>query len=94
MIVLKIELWPHGDSSKARSLGLGIIVNEGTGDPTHGNYFVSLRSAGKQARKWKEGKVAMFPRKRLLAWDLIYRALHATISYRNEDLEAPNAPFP
>ena len=85
MIVIKVELWPHGDSSKARSLGIGLITNDNTGNGTSGNYFVELLTAGQQSRKWKSGKVKQFPRKKLLAWDLIYRALHATIGDRNKE---------
>jgi hypothetical protein len=32
---------------------------------------------------WKTGRVEDFPRKRLLGWDLLYRALHATVGDRN-----------
>ena len=85
MIVIKVEIWPYGDASKARSLGVAVIVNDGTGRATSGNYSVHLSTAGDHARKWKSGKVKQFPRKKLLAWDLIYRALGVTIGDRNKE---------
>lgn len=38
MIVINIELWPGGDSKKAKTLSAGVIVNDGTGNATLGNY--------------------------------------------------------
>lgn len=67
-------------------VGIAKIANDGTGGLTSGNYVVQLNTAGRKSRKWKTGKVKQFPRKKLLAWDLVYRALHATISDRNKEL--------
>lgn len=81
MLVVRIELWPYGDSSRARTLAVGTITNTGTGSPTVGNYRVNLRDAA--GRPWRNGSVEGFPRKRLLAWDLLYRALKNLLSDRN-----------
>jgi hypothetical protein len=37
MLVVKIEMWPQGDHTKARSLGVATIANTG-GDTTLGDY--------------------------------------------------------
>lgn len=37
MLVIRIEMWPHGDRSRARELGIGMIANVG-GTHEKGNY--------------------------------------------------------
>src|SRR3990167_933756 len=59
----------------------GTICNTGTGSPTQGNYRVELRDAA--GRTWKSGHIEEFPRKRLFAWDLFYRALEKLVGARN-----------
>lgn len=81
MIVIKIEMWPKGEKSKAYPLGVMAIANEG-GSLSVGNYsFIATDRAG---RPWKEGKLEGFPRKRLGAYDLIFRCLRVMIGARNE----------
>lgn len=80
MIVIKVELWPFGDESRAKTLGQGHIYNDASGSSTRGNYKVRLFDAA--GRQWKQGEVKNFPRKRLLGWDLLYRALENLISDR------------
>ncbi len=81
MLVVRIELWPLGDSSRCKTLAIGTIVNDDTGTITRGNYRVQLRDA--LGRLWKSGTVTGFPRKRLLAWDLLARALYYILADRN-----------
>lgn len=81
MLVIRIELWPHGDMARRKTIATGTIANTGTGTTTRGNYRVQLRDA--LGRPWKRGIVEDFPRKRLLAWDLLARALHAILAGRN-----------
>jgi hypothetical protein len=81
MLVIRIELWPHGDMNRRKTLATGTIANTGTGTPTRGNYRVQLNDA--LGRPWKSGTVEDFPRKRLLSWDLLLRALRNLISDRN-----------
>jgi hypothetical protein len=40
-----------------------------------------LRDAA--GRKWKSAGITCFPRKRLLAWDLLYLALEKLVGNRN-----------
>ncbi len=80
MIVVKMELWPGGDKSKARPLGVIMIANDGTGDAESGDYLVEASHAGKYFGKRKEpyksGKVKGFLRG-LSPYRLLYRALKA-----------------
>lgn len=80
VIVVYLEIWPGGDKSKAQRIGTGIIGLV-SGTQARGNYatYFSTRD-GK--REWKRGEVYDFPRKRLLAWDLVYRALHNLLQDR------------
>ena len=80
MIVIKIELHPKGNSKKAQLLYKGIITNDATGTPSRGNYFVQLYD--KAGRLWKEGHVKNFPRKQLLAWDLLLWSLVTLLKER------------
>ncbi len=84
MLVVKIELH-SAVTGKVTILATGKIVNTGTGTPTRGNYSVLLRDAA--GRQWKRGAVEDFPRKRLLAWDLLYRALEKLVGPRNRALK-------
>lgn len=42
MLVIKIELWPHGDESKKEDMGTAHIWNDGTGTRTSGNYGIKI----------------------------------------------------
>lgn len=50
MLVVKVELHPHGDSTpeNVTELARMIIANDGTGTPKLGNYWG--RAAGEQSR--------------------------------------------
>jgi hypothetical protein len=80
MLVVKIELWPGGREADKKTLATGTITNIG-GTLTQGDYFVDLRD--KAGRPWRHATITGFPRKRLLAWDLLYRALKSLLSDRN-----------
>lgn len=80
MLVVKIELH-SAVTGQITTIATGKIVNTGTGSPTRGNYRVELRDAA--GRVWKTGHIEDFPRKRLLAWDLLYRCLGKLIGQRN-----------
>jgi hypothetical protein len=88
MLVIKIEMWPRGDASKARLLGEGRICNEG-GDMKTGNYSVNLLKSpeyakdGNVGKSWRKGTVSGFPRQKLGPWDLLLRGLVSAIGSRN-----------
>lgn len=43
MLKIIIELWPHGNEAEKKVIAEGIIANNGTGNPTYGNYCYLLR---------------------------------------------------
>lgn len=88
MIVVRIELWPLGSEERKREIGTAVIVNDGTGDRKTGNYHFQLLKSPEFATHpgtWKKGCVEGFPRLRLGPWDLLYRALRASVEYRNKE---------
>jgi len=84
MIVVTVELWPLGDESLKRHLGIAVIANDATGTPTIGNYRVVFSKAGRPKAEWRRAAVSGFPRKRLGAWDLLYRCLKVAVGDRND----------
>ncbi len=80
MLVIKIELH-SAVTGEIKTIATGAIVNTGAGTLTQGDYRVELRNA--LGRPWKSGTVKGFPRKRLLAWDLLARALYNVLGKRN-----------
>ena len=81
MIRVTIELIPLG-IGKAKHLGTIDIANDASGTMTTGNYRYS--ASNKAGGKYKSGNVKGFPRKRLLAYDLLYRCLKDMIGDRND----------
>lgn len=61
MIVIKVELWPHGRGGAAiREIGRMVIFNDGTANDPHnrrGNYGVKLMRRGTADKVQKEGAV-------------------------------------
>lgn len=84
MIYVRIELWPKGDMTNARVIGEGTIANVG-GSGSYGAYDVKLMKSPEYAKNpgvWKAGHFEGFPRLRLGPWDLLFRALRATVGTR------------
>lgn len=84
MIRITIELWPKGDEQRKRHLGTIDIANDGAGTATSGNYVARLSRRGAPLSTWKTTKVKGFPRKRLGAYDLLFRVLTSVVSARNK----------
>jgi hypothetical protein len=79
MIVVKIELWPHGKKEEARDLGVLTISNDGTGTDDVCAYDVLVAHGGKYWGKpgaWKRGRIEKF-RRVLSPYHLVARALAA-----------------
>ena len=83
MIVVTVELKSAISHTRDRVLGVLTIANDGTGDARVGHYVAELKDA--RGRVLDTCRIRAFPRMRLLAWDLIYRALRATRGDRNGD---------
>lgn len=86
MLVIKIELWPRGDETKAKELGRAFIANDASGGHEVGNYNVRLRRAG-DADDWRRGRVEGFPRLTLGSFDLLWRALGSCVGGRGTAVE-------
>lgn len=81
MLKVTIELWPHGDEERKRTLGTIDIWNDATGTHEVGNYTVRLSKELDQVKKkggaWRKGKVTGFARLKKGPYDLLYLALKA-----------------
>lgn len=87
MLVCKLEMWPHGDETKAREIGRVLIANA-DGTESRGSYDVVMPKSPEYARRkgvWKRGRVTDFPRQKLGPHDLLLRALVACIGDRSQD---------
>lgn len=82
MVVVKLELWPLGDPSKAEPLGEIRIANDGTGNRARGNYNVELAHSGRYAGKpgvWRKGRVEGYDRVGLSPYHLILAGLESAL---------------
>lgn len=85
MILVTIELISARDGHR-ELLGKGTISNDGVGmNPHHtlGDYDYTWYVRGNSKRVWKRGKITGFPRKKLLAYDLLFRCLEDAVGERN-----------
>lgn len=88
MIRVTIQLLPFGSEAKARHLGTIDIANDGTGTAERGNYKVRLAGFRGPHTRWREGAVRDFPRISRGPYDLLLRALAATVGDRARRLVA------
>jgi hypothetical protein len=88
MLVVRIELWPHGDESRRKIMATGTIINDGSGSSTCGNYLVSFRRVSTAGRLSQPvtGCVSGFPRKRSGPWELLALALQNALGHRLKKL--------
>ena len=80
MIRVTVEMLPKGNEDRKYTLGSVLIYNAG-GTETQGEY--EAVAYGKRGQKWRATRVVGFPRKRLLAFDLLYRVLREMCRGRN-----------
>ncbi len=93
MIVIRVELWPFGDESRAKEIGRAYIANTG-GTHDRGDYEVAVcrRNTTKVPKPinpegpkpTRFGTVKNYPRLAYNMWRLIIRALRA--SFPEEDI--------
>jgi len=98
MLVVRIEKWPHGQPQGAQLMAFATIANLGTGGRELGSYIVRLFKPGvegftrsieqmikhpQRSDTWRKGQIDAFPRLALGPWDLLFRALVATVHKRN-----------
>lgn len=68
MIRVTVELLPHGDETRKRTIGLMEIANDGTGDVETGHYRGKLIAEYTDGRP---GRIENFRRQRQSVWSLI-----------------------
>jgi hypothetical protein len=83
MLIVTIHLAPQGDIGRLRHLGTALIIHDGSGTSECGSYDVVLSKLGRNRSLWRKGRVEGFPRKKLGPYDLLLRALLATVGGRN-----------
>jgi len=83
MIVIRIEIWPHGDMSKARIIGYGNIANTGQGTPELGQYRAFFDSMGPSGLQHREVRIGRFKRQEKDSWELLYLALKKVFGKKN-----------
>jgi hypothetical protein len=81
VIVIRLELWPQGDESKKRLLGVAQIANVG-GTADLGDYDAIIFKSPEYATRpgvWRRGQVSGFHRRsrRVGPWELLWLALEA-----------------
>ncbi len=82
MVVIKLEIWPGGDESKARPLGRIDIANDNTGTEESGNYKARLYHAGRfwgRPGFWKFGSVQGYRRLVQSPYHLVLMALKSAL---------------
>lgn len=80
MLVIKIELWPHGIEANKQTIGLARIFNDGTGTRSVGNYVFEMfrRNAkvptgeSRPQSVLRRGTLKGFPRLRESCWKLLF----------------------
>lgn len=69
MIIIKVELWPHGDEERKEEIASAKLWNDGSGDNEIGNYEYTLY--GKKKTEIQGGFLKGFKRLDGHVWDLI-----------------------
>ncbi len=97
MLVVKLELWPKGDQTRAVSYGHAFIANVG-GDVDHGNYKLTIAKSpsmgARRAGVWRQAAFRGFPRrsKAFGPWDLLAVLLVAALGDRLRRLHPKPSP--
>ncbi|MHA1962610.1 MAG: hypothetical protein ACW99U_20650, partial [Candidatus Thorarchaeota archaeon] len=73
MIRVTIELVPHGDETRRKIIGTGLIINDDTGTMEEGNYTYTLY---KNEELCKAGSLENFPRIVYDVWELLRQVLN------------------
>ncbi len=91
MLVVKIELWPHGNPDKGRVLASLFVTNDCSGSPTTGNYKVRrYKGMGPRYHKMschtllRRATIRGHRRKTQSVWRLVAQAIEATLPNREK----------
>lgn len=83
MVVVKVEMWPQGQASKAYSLGTLTLALDPDTKPTATRRNYTWRITGRKGKTLKSGRVEGHTPKSRGVWDLLLRTLQAAYGYRN-----------
>lgn len=88
MIAIKVEIWPYGDKTKAKTIGRMYIANDGTGSRFEGDYNIKITDGAEEELKGGfefhgletplKGRVEHHDRK-LGFWPIVERAIASII---------------
>lgn len=79
MILVKIELISAIHPSRNRELGRLVLTNDGLGTDKRCNYNVEMMRRGTTDKVQRRGRVENYPRHAYTVWELVRRALAATL---------------
>jgi hypothetical protein len=98
MLVVKIELWRHGDPKQVTEVGRMYIANNGTGTADLGSYEAAVCRRGTSKvpqpispsgpKATRSGRVDAYPRRSYNVWRLIARALLSAFPEERETIIA------
>ena len=72
MLVVKLELWPWGNESRARELGRCVIANDGEGSVTTGHYTAEWsQPSDSHFEAPAPAAIRNWPRLERSAWELL-----------------------
>lgn len=80
MIRVTVELLVRGSEENKRTIAVAEIANDGTGTLARGNYEYTLSTQGRGRRKFREGRVEGFERKRWNVWYLMSKVLRDALN--------------
>jgi len=82
MLVLKLEIWPKGDKTKARTVGEATLSNIG-GDERTGDYEFEIEETAFGEMPARASKGHIYHHDRMLgAWVLVHRMLGYFLRHR------------
>lgn len=82
MVVIRAEMWPKGDETKAYFLGTVVIVLKGIDEKGLRRYEWAI-SKFKSKTVWKRGTIDGHNPKNRGLWDLLYRIMELAAGARN-----------
>jgi hypothetical protein len=83
MIVVNLQLWPHGLRNRQESLGRFEIVNDGSGTQERGNYKVTFFA--RNGRRLKIVQIKDWPRQTKSVFQLLLRVMEEAYGKGSEE---------
>jgi len=84
VVVVKVEMWPRGEASKAYSLGTLTIALDPTTVSAGSRSYTWRITRFRDKGTWKSGRIDGHTPRTKGPWDLIYRILRQAVGARNQ----------